>query len=319
MNEMMIYTIMGLLESGKTSLIKDLLEEELFDDGCKTLILLCEEGMEEYEEALLQKTNAVVELIEEEESFDIKVVKKFLKKHRPDRIVIEYNGMWKTEHIISVYHGLEDIFFDRPVIMQIIDVIDDTTFNVYIKNMAPFMVEHFKMAEMVIVNRCTLETKKNAIRGTIKAVNPRAQIVYESEDDAFYQMKEEMPFDVHAEIIEIEDDDFGLWHVDMVDHEEDYRGKTVKVTGMIQKIPKLEKGFVVFGRYAVTCCADDVQFLGFLCKGDDWDAFANQSYVTITARIEFKYMDAYGEEGPVFYAEEIKAAEKPKEELVYFN
>ena len=39
---------------------------------------------------------------------------------------------------------------------------------------------------MIIVNRCTLQTSKSAIRGSVKAVNPRAQIVYESEDDAFY-------------------------------------------------------------------------------------------------------------------------------------
>ena len=143
------------------------------------------------------------------------------------------------------------------------------------------MVEHYKVSEMVIVNRCTVEnTNKNAIRGSVKAVNPRAQIVYESEDDAFYEMKDEMPFDVKADIIDIKEDDFGLWYVDMIDHQSVYDGKTLHLTGRIQKTGGLEKGYVVFGRHAMTCCADDVQFIGFLCKADDWSDFANGSYVT---------------------------------------
>ena len=132
-------------------------------------------------------------------------------------------------------------------------------------------------------------------------------------------MKDEMPFDVKADIIEIKDDDFGLWYVDMIDHQTVYDGKTLRLTGRIQKTKGLETGYVVFGRHAMTCCADDVQFIGFLCKADDWSGFANGSYVTITARLEFKFRKEYGEEGPVFYADEVTAAQKPTEELVYFN
>ena len=158
-----------------------------------------------------------------------------------------------------------------------------------------------------------------SIRGSIKAVNPRAQIVYESEDDAFYEMKDEMPFDINADVIEVSDDDFGLWYIDMVDNPDNYNGKTLKLTGMVHKPHGLPDGFVVFGRYAMTCCADDKQYLGFLCIADDWSVYMNKQYVTITARMEYKYMKEYGEEGPVFYAEEVAAAQKPNEEMVYFN
>ena len=113
--------------------------------------------------------------------------------------------------------------------------------------------------------------------------------------------------------------DFGLWYIDMIDHQENYDGKTLKLTGMIQKPGGLDKGFAVFGRYAMTCCADDVQFMGFLCKADDWSQIKSGQYVTVTARMEYKFMAEYGEEGPVFYAEEIVLAEKPEDELVYFN
>ena len=317
--EMMVYVILGFLEAGKTSLVRDLVTDDMFDGNAKTLILACEEGEEEYTQEVLEKGLAACEYIEDEDSFNGKVFEKFLKKHRPDRLIIEYNGMWPVKHIPQIYDELEDICFDSEVIFQTLAVVNDETFALYMKNMPSMMVEHFKVSQMVIINRCSLGTNKRAIRGSIKAVNPSAQIVYESEDDAFYEMKEELPFDINADVVNIADDGFGLWYIDMTEHQENYNGKTLKVTGMIQKAPGLPKGFVVFGRFAMTCCADDVQYMGFLCKADSWKEYKNKQYVTVTALMEYKYMKEYGEEGPVFYAEQVEAAEKPKEELVYFN
>ncbi len=317
--ELMVYVILGFLEAGKTSLIRDLITDDMFDDEAKTLILVCEEGEEEYEDAVLKMGGAVCEYIEDEESFNCEIIDGFIGKHRPDRIIIEYNGMWPCARIPDLYDEIEEAHPEYEVVFQTIDVANDETFSLYMKNMPSMMVEHFKIAEMVIVNRCSLSTSKLAIRGSIKAVNPRAQIVYESDDDAFYEMEEELPFDINADVVEISDDDFGLWYVDMVDHPKNYEGKTLKVTGMIQKPPGLPKGFEIFGRFAMTCCAEDVQYMGFLCKADSWSGFKNRQYVTVTARFEYKFMKEYGEEGPVFYAEDVSPANVPKEELVYFN
>ena len=87
--EMMVYVIMGFLEAGKTNLIRDLVVDDMFDDKIKTMILACEEGELEYEPDVLEKANCVVEYIEDEEAFNGKIIQKFLKKHRPDRIIIE--------------------------------------------------------------------------------------------------------------------------------------------------------------------------------------------------------------------------------------
>ena len=202
--EMMVYVIMGFLEAGKTNLIRDLVVDDMFDDKIKTMILACEEGELEYEPDVLEKANCVVEYIEDEEAFNGKIIQKFLKKHRPDRIIIEYNGMWPTKHIPELYDDMEEICFDREVIFQTIDVVNDETFALYMKNMPSMMVDQFRVAEMIIINRCTVEkTNKNSIRGSIKAVNPRAQIVYESAQDEFYEMKDQMPFDFNADVIEI--------------------------------------------------------------------------------------------------------------------
>ena len=44
-------------------------------------------------------------------------------------------------------------------------------------------------------------------------------------------------------------------------------GVTGKIKGLIQKTKGLGEGFVVFGRFAMTCCADDVQYMGFYHQG----------------------------------------------------
>ena len=315
-----VYLFTGFLDAGKTAFIQETLEDPGFNTGEKTLVLLCEEGENEYRPERFAGGNVSFLPVEEQAGLTTAFLKDYQKKHRVDRVLIEYNGMWPTKHIPELYDDMEEICFDREVIFQTIDVVNDETFALYMKNMPSMMVDQFRVAEMIIINRCTVEkTNKNSIRGSIKAVNPRAQIVYESAQDEFYEMKDQMPFDVNADVIEISDDDFGLWYIDMIDHPETYQNKTLKVTGLIQKPKGIPAGFAVFGRFAMTCCADDVQYMGFLCKADDWSEFKAKQYVTVTARFEYKFMKEYGEEGPVFYAEQVEAAEKPKEELVYFN
>ena len=50
-----MFIVTGFLDSGKTTMIKDtLMEQEWIEPGL-TLLLLCEEGEEEYEESFLKK------------------------------------------------------------------------------------------------------------------------------------------------------------------------------------------------------------------------------------------------------------------------
>ena len=60
--EIPVYMFMGFLESGKTSFIKEILEDHEFTEGKKVLVICCEEGVEEYEEEVLADGNAVTEL-----------------------------------------------------------------------------------------------------------------------------------------------------------------------------------------------------------------------------------------------------------------
>ena len=55
-----VYLFAGFLESGKTSFIASVLLDPGFTRDEHTLIIQCEEGMEEYEPAMLKKTHSVV-------------------------------------------------------------------------------------------------------------------------------------------------------------------------------------------------------------------------------------------------------------------
>ena len=55
-----VYLFTGLLESGKSSFIRETLLEGEFEDGARTLYVMCEEGIEECEQALLDKNKVTV-------------------------------------------------------------------------------------------------------------------------------------------------------------------------------------------------------------------------------------------------------------------
>ena len=87
-----VYMINGFLESGKTSFISYTLAQPYFRTAGRTLLILCEEGEEEYEASLLKKNRTIVETIEDEENFTAEYLLELDKKYNPERVVIEYNG-----------------------------------------------------------------------------------------------------------------------------------------------------------------------------------------------------------------------------------
>ena len=79
-------------------------------------------------------------------------------------------------------------------------------------NMRSLMANQMANSDLIIFNRCDENTKKNALRRSIKVLNRRAQIVYEGKDGNIMSNNEEedLPYDINAEVVEIVDDDYGL-------------------------------------------------------------------------------------------------------------
>lgn len=316
MAEIPVYFFTGFMDSGKTTLIQETLFENGFaEDDDRILIIACEDGDVEYDTEKLKTINASVATIDTEAEFNTEHLQEIADQYRPDAVFIEYNGTWGVGEVYEM---------DLPknwVIVQSLATVDATTFEMYMANMRPMMMEQFFRAEVVIINRCDDDTPKSKFRGNIKAVNRPAQIVYERADGTIDDREEELPFDINADVIEISDADYALWFMDCMENPKKYDGKTVHFLGLVYnpKDGKLKRGVIVPGRFAMTCCIEDITFLGMMCKTGMENTPEHRSWIDLTARIKVEFAKEYKGRGPILYPIELKPAEKPEDELVYFS
>ena len=314
MYELPAYLVWGFLESGKSTLIKETLNQDYFNDGEKTMILTFEEGEVEYDKEMLEKTNSFVVNIENMEDFTKEFVRGCQRNYYPDRVMIEYNGMW----IVSKFEQME--LPDGWGIEQEITCVDATTYQVYMANMKSLFMDMVRNTDMVVFNRCKEGDPLPAYRRGIKVANQSAEVIFEDEegemDDIF---QDEMPFDIDAPVIEIQPEDYGIWFVDAMDNPEKYVGKTVRFKGRVMKPRGMGSKFFVPGRVAMTCCADDTTFLGYVCRSDNASHIKEGSWVEVTAKVAFENRTEYQGEGIVLYASDAKECEPLKDEMVYFN
>lgn len=316
MAEIPVYFFTGFMDSGKTTLIQETLFENGFaEDDDRILIIACEDGDVEYDTEKLKTINASVATIDTEAEFNTEHLQEIADQYRPDAVFVEYNGTWGVGEVYEM---------ELPknwVIVQSLATVDATTFEMYMANMRSMMMEQFFQAEVVIFNRCDDNTPKSKFRGNIKAVNRPAQIVYERADGTIDDREEELPFDINADVIEISDADYALWFMDCMENPKKYDGKKVHFLGLVYnpKDGKLKRGVIVPGRFAMTCCVEDITFLGMMCKTGMENTPEHRSWIDLTARIKVEFAREYKGKGPILYPIEMKPAEKPQDELVYFS
>ena len=140
-----VYVINGFLDSGKSSFFSYTIGQPYFQTSGTTLLIVCEEGEVEYSERLLRQTNTVMEVFENEEDLTPSAMMALEAKHRPERILIEYNGMWDFRKFrLPRAWRLE----------QQITVIDASTFSMYFTNMRSLLAEQLRNSELIMLNRC---------------------------------------------------------------------------------------------------------------------------------------------------------------------
>lgn len=306
-----VYIINGFLESGKTEFITYTLAQPYFQAKGTTLIISCEEGEIEYDAALLQKTRAVLEVIEDEEDFNPNRLLELEKKHKPDRIIIEYNGMWNFKEMKLPWHWKVE---------QQITMIDGSTFPMYFNNMRSLLVEMVRNSEMIIFNRCDRAMDLNSYKRSIKAVNQKADIIFEDAQGEINDiLEDDLPYDLSKEVLVLDDMGYGIWYLDSMDHLERYEGKTLEFLAMVLKPEGFPKGYFVPGRMAMTCCEDDIAFLGYACEYAGADALVQKEWVKVTATVKKEYWADYKGEGPVLHASKVEKAKAPKKEIITFN
>ena len=226
--DVMVYLMAGFLDSGKTQFLKFTLEQEYFQIDGTTLLILCEEGEEEYSPEMLKEHRIVMETIDDPEALTEEWLEKLDEKYHPERVVIEYNGMWKVSDFESLKlpkgWGIE----------QKITTVDASTFQIYLANMKPLFVEMVRNSEMVLFNRCSDVKPLAGYRRSVKVVSPQAEVIFEDENGEVENIfEDEVPYDLKADVIEILPEDYGIWYVDMMENQERYDGKVVEYTARV--------------------------------------------------------------------------------------
>lgn len=312
--EIPVYLFTGFLDSGKTTFIQDALEGSDFNAGERTLLLMCEQGEVELDESkFFTKDNVFCEYIESLDEINADNLSKLQKKHRVQRVVIEYNGMWL----------LRDLFRNMPnewTVYQEVSFADAGLFKKYNENMRRLVFDKLKTANLVVFNRCVHGFDKMEFHKIVRVANRKNQIIYEyaAGDIEPDNIVDELPFDMNAEPIEIRDDWFAEWYRDVNENPTKYDKKKVKVVGRLAVGGGLPKGTLIFGRHVMTCCIDDIQFAGLLCLWENSSKVKNGSWAEITAEIRIEYSDIYADVGPVLYCNKLVASLPPEPELATF-
>ena len=184
-------------------------------------------------------------------------------------------------------------------------------------------MEPLKASNLVIINRCDEDIDKIKFRRTIKGLNPQCQLAFESRDGEMMENAvDEMPFDYRGDVVEIDDMDYGLWYVDAIEHPSRYMGKEIRFTAKFCASQEPGKDYFIPGRHVMTCCEDDIQFLGFICyfqKGQT-EGFQHEDWVKVKVDFDFGEHEMYGyDEGPILSLVSIEPGEKPQQELVTFT
>ena len=309
-----VYVITGFLGSGKTKFVTEMLTDEGFSEGERTLVLCCEEGEEEYDPEVLKKANAVLVNLEQARDIAGHKLGRLNREYRPERVIIEYNATWLLETLYAAKKP------DDWELAQIITLVDASTFEVYLKNMRKFMADGLKEADLVIFNRSDENTPKSKYRRSVKGINATTRLFFENLDGTTDDgvADEDLPYDVKATPIQIGDEDFGTFYLDAMEHPDRYDGKTIRARGRAFRMEDMPKNCYVFGRHVMTCCADDIGGIGFLCSFKGEPPKSN-GWIMVEARAEKSFSPLHNCEAIVLTEQKVQPTDPPKEELVYFN
>lgn len=220
--------------------------------------------------------------------------------YNPERVLIEWNGMWNQDDLKLP---------EDWTIYQQITIIDMSTFELYVKNMKSLLAAMVRNSELIICNRCDGIEDLERYKRMLKSMNTKCEIVFEDENGEIDEISEEdLPYDLNADVVEIGPDAYGIWYIDCMDKPERYVGKVVEFTAMVLKSPEFPKNYFVPGRMAMTCCAEDMTFLGYICKAREARNLETRQWVKVRARVALEYWKDYHGEGPVLYAEQVVPA-----------
>ena len=306
MAEIPVYVFTGFLDSGKTKFIQETLEDTRFNDGERTLILLFEEGEEEYDFSTYPAQNVYLEVLDQE-TVTTRQMADLAKKYKAQRVVAELNGM---QQVGDLYMRVPEDW----VVAQEVMFADASTFMAYNSNMRNLVMDKLVGAQMVVFNRLEKGSDTMPFHKVARAANRKIDILYDYTDGTteFDDVEDPLPFDINAPVIELKDEDYALWYRDCTEEPAKYDGKTVKFKAQVAMLRRDKNGMFAPGRFVMTCCVDDIQFCGIPCRYEQAKDLESRSWVMVTAKISAEKHKLYkGDIGPVLTAIEVTKGATP--------
>ena len=307
--EVPVFLLNGFLESGKSSLIKEIVENNENYHNYSTVIICCEQGEVEYDEEWCKKNEIYDEYVENQEDFTIEFFDALDKKYKPTRFVIEYNAFfdWNQQE-----------FPERMVIYQQITLIDANTFQVMFNNMKQIFQTMVRDSSLVIFNRCENQGKNlGQYRRLVRSMTQQAQIAFEQADGRLSAMlDEDLPYDLSKDVIAFEEDIYPTWYVEVFDNYERYFNKTFKFKTFVRDV---NKDTFVIGRQVMTCCANDIQFLGYEVINETNVSVKDGDVIYLECEVKHEYSKLAGEEVVMLHAKAITKLPKEEEKVLNMN
>lgn len=307
-----VYAFTGFLDSGKTKFIQNTLCDTRFNAGERTLLLLCEEGEEEFDLSAYPYQEVYVEVIDQDK-ITTKELEALAKKRKAERVVVELNGMLLVG---DFYQKMPE---DWQVVQEVMFA-DGSTILSYNDNMRSLVVDKITGCELVCFNRVPAGTDIMPLHKLARALNRRVDIIYEYSDGKteFDDIEDPLPFDINAPVIEIADDDYALFYQDISEEPKKYNKKTVKFKAQVARLRKDRNGIFAPGRFVMRCCVEDIEFMGLPCKYPQAEALKTKDWVMVTATVETRFHAIYRGIGPVLTALSVEPAAPAEEEVATF-
>ncbi len=306
MQQIPVYAFTGFLDSGKTKFIQETLEDPRFNAGERTLVLIFEEGEEEYDLSTYPYKNVYLEVLDQQ-TVSTEELKALQKKYKAERVVAELNGM---QQVGDLYMR----FPSQWAIAQEVMFADSTTIMAYNANMRNLVMDKLVGAQMVVFNRMTPGADVMPFHKLARAANRRIDILYDYTDGTtkFDEIEDPLPFDINAPVIEVKDEDYALWYRDVSEEPEKYSGKTVHFKAQVAMLRRDKNNMFAPGRFVMTCCVEDIQFCGIPCRYDEASKLESRSWVMVTARITAEEHPLYkGDVGPMLTALSVETGAQP--------
>ena len=301
-----VFLFNGFLDSGKTTLIKEIIEGEKAYQNKDTLIISFEDGEVDYDRQWIEKYGVSFLLIDDDLLEVEDLFFKIVQKYNPKQIVMELNA----------FINFDDLRLPRSFeIHQEVTLFDATKFELYYNNMKPLINQLVQYSTLVVFNRCYDSTKLSKFRRNIRVFNQRVDVAFETADKKLTTLlDEDLPYDINCDEIILEDNNFPIFYLDVTECFDKYQDKIIKFNAYVRDT---NENTIILGRQIMTCCEDDIQFYGFECLTDQ--TIYNNSFVEVTAKVVKEFSHIANANVIMLKAISIKILEYIEEEYLVFS